>query len=160
MYNILSLFSSAILKFYLFATDLMNYIYNLIDLCKRVDVKYHQQSIVILESKPVEIKDKQSFNFFECNTIVHILAVERPLARGQLYVANGLSYKNHFSCPTSFLPSLVNAIQQSNNKTFNLLFIPRSTVYFKNDMIAICNDISISPMFQEDDAKRVYDDFC
>jgi hypothetical protein len=57
MYKILSVSTCIILKLYLSTTDLMNYIYNnLIDLCKRVDVKYHQQSLVILESKPVEIK--------------------------------------------------------------------------------------------------------
>jgi len=136
----------------------MNYVYNLIDLCKRFDIQYHHQSVVVLESKPVDTESNStSQHFFDINKVLHILAIERPHDRGQLYIADGLSSRYHFSCPTHFLPSLIKAIQQSNNKELNLLFIPRSTYIFRSDRISVINNVPIPDIFQDDEsAKSIY----
>jgi len=123
----------------------MNYVFKLIDFCKHIDVEYHHQSVVILESTPVGMSTDSTSHFFEGNMVVALLAIERPYNSGQLYIAEGLSRKYHFSCPTQFLPSLVNIIQEANNPKLNLLFIPRSTECFKSEKITVCNDVTIPP---------------
>jgi hypothetical protein len=136
----------------------MNYVYYLIDLCQRDDVKYHHQCLIVLETKPVECEGKHTSNVFGCNRIVQLVAVERPKTRGQVYVADGLRTKYHFSCPTCFLPSLIKSIQQSNNNELKIVFIPRTTDFFMSDTISICNDIVPANMLNEDEAKLVYND--
>mmetsp|Transcript_4151 Transcript_4151/g.7941 ORF Transcript_4151/g.7941 Transcript_4151/m.7941 type:complete len:139 (-) Transcript_4151:444-860(-) len=56
--------------------DLMNYVYNLIDLCKQFDIQYHHQSVVVLEPKPVDTESNSSSHFFDINKVIHILAIE------------------------------------------------------------------------------------
>jgi len=138
----------------------MKYIDNLIALCNHVDVKYHHQSVVVLESTPIEpTAKKYASNYLNDNKVTTILAIERPQGRGQLYIAEGLSTKYHFSCPTMFLPSLVKTIQQSNNnEDLQLIFIPRSTKLFKGKGITVYNDSSVPGIFHNGGATSIVEE--
>jgi hypothetical protein len=134
----------------------MSYIYSLIDLCQHVDVEYHNQSVIVLESTPVNRGVRGCSHFFDDHNVISILAIKRPHDSGQLYIAEGLSTKYHFSCPTAFLPSLVHSIQQLNNKDSKLLFIPRSMGSYKSNGITIYNDVSIPLIFRGEGANSLF----
>jgi len=138
----------------------MNYIHELIDICNRDELKYFDQSLVVLEAVSVSTCATSSDSyatFFQENKVSRIIAVERPKDGAQLYVADGLSTKYHFSCPTKMLPSLVGAIHQNNNKDVILLFVPRSTTFFNKECMTVLNNVSIPSIFQNEDAKLIYD---
>jgi hypothetical protein len=86
-----------------------------------------------------------------------VLAIERPHKSGQMYIATGLKAKYHFSCPTVCIPSLLSAIQKSNNKDVALLFIPRSTQKFVDSKVTVINDVPTNSIFQNDGAATFYD---
>jgi len=102
----------------------MNYIYKIVDVCNREELKFFDQSLVILEATPVSPSTSSGScsNFFQDNIVSRIVAVERPKNGAQLYVADGLSTKYHFSCPTYMLPSLVAAIQGKKQQTLKSSF--------------------------------------
>lgn len=144
--------------------DLMTYVYSLIDLCGRADICFHDQSLVILEvdanfnSSDDGNSDSSSpcLHFFDKNRVSRMIAVERPKSYGQMYIADGLRMKYHFSCPTVFIPSLLSSIQSINNRDVLLLFIPRSNNYFKCENVFVINNISIPSDFCGEDAKAIY----
>ena len=137
----------------------MNYIYKIIDMCKREDLKFYNQCLVVLESHPITngASSESCSHFFQDNKVSTILAVERPHKDAQLYIAESLGTKYHFSCPTGLLSSIVGAIQEDNNKDVKLLFIPRTTELFTNEDITVFNKITIPPIFSNDNAKLIYD---
>jgi hypothetical protein len=63
-------------------------------------------------------------NFFNKNSILRVIAVERPKNSSQLYVAEQLGTKYHFSCPTSEVSRLFKIIKTQNNAELEILFIP------------------------------------
>ena len=69
-------------------------------------------------------------NYFLSNRVERLIAVERPSQRPQIYVASGLRNKYHFSCPTIFLPELLETIQRVHNPLVELLFVPRTVGSF------------------------------
>lgn len=108
----------------------MTYVYNLIDLCRHNDVRYHNQSLVILESSPKNEKKMETescTHFFDNNKVSKLITIERLHKSAQIYLAIGLRTKYHFSCPTFFLASLYNVMKLSNNGYLTILFIPRMT---------------------------------
>jgi hypothetical protein len=89
---------------------------------------------------------------FDGKKVHHLLAVERPSDKAQIYVASGLRLKYHFSCPTSFLPSLFHLVQQKNNSNLDLIFIPCTTSVSEPTMgLSVINGISVSDSMQNDE---------
>lgn len=145
--------------------DLLSYIYCLIDLCNNKNVHYYDQCLVIIET--VATDDEDTINvtdlsstispyFFHKNKVSRLLVIERPKESNQVYIADGLHRKYHFSCLTSYVPSLFKEIEGQKNNELQLLFIPRSVNYFKNDAITVFNGLSIDNTFFGDDPTTIH----
>jgi hypothetical protein len=87
--------------------------------------------------------------------VTTLIAIERPKEKGQYYVADGLSSKYHFSCPTIFLPYLFKVIQCKNNGDLQMLFIPRSVHFFNGKNVTVANDLDL-PLILMEEAAEVY----
>lgn len=98
-----------------------------------------------------------------CNgqKIHRLLAVERPSDKAQVYIASGLRLKYHFSCPTSFLPSLFQLVQRNSDSDLELMFIPRSTSISKlNIGLSVINGIPVSDMINAECVNELPDIVC
>jgi hypothetical protein len=141
--------------------DVMNFIYNIIDVCKREDVSYCNQSVVVLESisrTSTETFSESPSNLFDNSNVTKVIAVERPRStNAQLYIAHGLSTKFHFSCLTALIPTLTEAIREYNNKEVELLFVPSCTDLLDDNSMTVLNTIPIPSMFQDNNAKKIYE---
>jgi hypothetical protein len=98
-----------------------------------------------------------------CNgqKIHRLLAVERPSDKAQVYIASGLRLKYHFSCPTSFLPSLFQLVQRNSDGNLDLMFIPSSTSISKPNIgLSVINGIPVSDMINAECVKELPDIVC
>ena len=134
---------------------------------------YSQQSLVILdpivlcEGLESDIESTESMSNKDrgcehelCNgkKIHRLLAVERPSDKAQIYIASGLRLKYHFSCPTSFLPSLCHLVQQKNNSDLDLIFIPCSTSIIRPTIgLSVINGISVADIQNAECSRELHD---
>ena len=133
-------------------------------MCNDKNVQYCDQSLIVVESAattddPKEAEDTASMlcpDFFQKNKVSRLIVIERPNESDQVYIADGLRQKYHFSCLTTYVPSLFEEIRAQNNNKLELLFIPRSLTYFKNDAITVFNELSIGNAFGHEESMNVH----
>jgi hypothetical protein len=150
-------------------SDIFQYVKDLIELCESTEMSYMHQSLVILEhivndsdeSQDASTSSKERLspeNFFSNNKVVRLIAVERTLTTGQVYVASGLNMKFHFSSPTVLLTSLYEAIQCTNNPKVELTFVPRTvTLCNIEGSIKVMNNIEFEDSSIHEECRDIHD---
>ena len=159
LYNLILLFN--LMRCWNTYSDLYEYMHNLIELCNHDRLTYQHHSIVILEDLPKNATKSGSTcieNYFSTMKVQRLIAVERPSQRAQIYVAYGLRNKYHFTCPTMFLPELLESIQRVHNPQVELLFVPRMVHSFHlQDCLHVLNDIDFVEQSFNNHCKEIFD---
>lgn len=95
--------------------------------------------------------------YFNKHKVIRMFVVERPETASQFYLASGLREKYHFSAPTASIPVLHNIITESNNKTLELVFIPRTCKCYDSNSILVLNDINIDTSSNGMDIAKIHE---
>jgi hypothetical protein len=138
------------------------FILKCIEKCEHDQCPFFLHSLIILEhistNKSVSTQnsissddcggrlEKTMDNFFDKNSILRVIAVERPKNSSQLYVAEQLGAKYHFSCPTSEVSRLFKIIKKLNNVDLEILFIPRTCEKYQSKTLHVFNQLMQNEM--------------